>query len=194
MTTSLEATVAMLARQVVMLERQVSALMLRRGAPFALARTTLAVNDTGPVQTVQAQLDALSTRDNIPVLYGFGVTGSPPMGTDLHLAFLDGDRAKSLAIAGGRFRRVECPGRRMARLHCDPRSLGRGQDDRSVSHAKVAVCDTSRAFFRSADPTELALRPNIEIGVLLSAPASAASIRDRIQPLTHSGVLFQAAL
>lgn len=101
MSTSLEATVAMLARQVVMLERQVSALMLRRGAPFALARTTLAVNDTGPVQTVQAQLDALSTRDNIPLLYGFGVTGSPPIGTDLHLAFLDGDRAKSLAIAGG---------------------------------------------------------------------------------------------
>ena len=101
MSMSLEATVAMLARQVVMLERQVSALMLRRGAPFALARTTLAVNDTGPVQTVQAQLDALSTRDNIPLLYGFGVTGSPPIGTDLHLAFLDGDRAKSLAIAGG---------------------------------------------------------------------------------------------
>ena len=100
MSTSLEATVAMLARQVVMLERQVSALMLRRGAPFALARTTLAVNDTGPVQTVQAQLDALSTRDYIPLLYGFGVTGSPPIGTDLHLAFLDGDRAKSLAIAG----------------------------------------------------------------------------------------------
>ena len=101
MSTSLEATVAMLARQVVMLERQVSALMLRRGAPFALARTTLAVNDTGPVQTVQAQLDALSTRDNIPLLYGFGVTGSPPIGTDLHLAFLDGDRSKSVAIAGG---------------------------------------------------------------------------------------------
>ena len=101
MSTSLEATVAMLARQVVMLERQVSALMLRRGAPFALARTTLAVNDAGPVQTVQAQLDALSRRDNIPLLYGFGVTGSPPIGTDLHLAFLDGDRAKSLAIAGG---------------------------------------------------------------------------------------------
>ena len=95
MSTILEATVAMLARQVVMLERQVSALMLRRGAPFALARTTLTVNDTGPVQTVQAQLDALSMRDNIPLLYGFGVTGSPPIGADLHLAFLDGDRAKS---------------------------------------------------------------------------------------------------
>ncbi len=27
--------------------------------------------------------------------------GSPPIGTDLHLAFLDGDRAKSLVIAGG---------------------------------------------------------------------------------------------
>jgi phage gp45-like len=101
MTASLEAMVTMLSQRVVMLERQVTTLSLRRGTPFALARSSLAVNDTGPVQTVQAQLDALSTRDNIPLLYCFGITGSPPIGTDLHLAFLDGDRAKALGIAGG---------------------------------------------------------------------------------------------
>lgn len=101
MSTSLEAMVAMLAHKVATLERQIGAQLVRRPAPFALARSTLAVNDTGPVQTVQAQLDALSLRDNIPVLYSYGVTGSPPISADLHVAYLDGDRAKAIAIAGG---------------------------------------------------------------------------------------------
>ena len=92
---------AMLEARVAMLERQIDALMRRRGSPFALARTTLAVNDTGSVQTVQAQLDALSTRDGIPLLYAYGVTGSPPVAADLHVAFLDGDRSKAVAIASG---------------------------------------------------------------------------------------------
>ncbi len=39
------------------------------------------------MQKVQAQLDALATRDGIPVLYGYGVTGSPPSAADLHVAF-----------------------------------------------------------------------------------------------------------
>ena len=94
MTTHLEARIAML-------ERQVTALMRRRGTPFALARSTLAADDTGPVQKVQAQLDALSVRDGMPVLYGFGVTGVPPEGTDLHVAFLDNDRSKAVVVAGG---------------------------------------------------------------------------------------------
>jgi phage gp45-like len=53
------------------------------------------------VQTVQARLDALSIRDKIPLLYGFGMTGAPPIGADLHIAFLDGDRSKAVAIASG---------------------------------------------------------------------------------------------
>ena len=51
------------------------------------------------MQTVQAQLDALSTRDNIPVLYHYGFFGAPPVGADLHVAFLDGDRSKAVVIA-----------------------------------------------------------------------------------------------
>ncbi len=101
MSTSLESVVAMLAARVASLERQVSAQSLRQGAPFALARTTLSVNDTGAVQTVQAQLDALSTRDGMPLFYNFGHTGSPPIGTDLHVSYLDGDPSKSIATAGG---------------------------------------------------------------------------------------------
>src|SRR4051794_25255534 len=69
---------AALEARVAMLERQLASLLRRHGAPFALARSTLPVVDTGAVQTVQAQLDALSVREGIPVLYGYGVTGSPP--------------------------------------------------------------------------------------------------------------------
>jgi phage gp45-like len=100
MSTSLEAIVAMLAAKVAALERDAATQSLPRAAPFALGRTTLAVNDTGPVQTVQARLNALSVRDGIPVLYGFGFTGSPPIGTDVHVAFLNGNPSKSLVIAG----------------------------------------------------------------------------------------------
>lgn len=92
---------ARLEARVAMLERQLAAMMQRRGTPFALARSTLAVNDTGPVQTVQLQLDAPSVRDNVPMLYGYGVTGSPPISADFHVAFLDGARAKAVAIANG---------------------------------------------------------------------------------------------
>jgi phage gp45-like len=89
----------MLAQKVAALERQIDALSRRRGSPFALARSTLNVNDTGAVQTVQAQLDALSVRDNIPLLYHYGFFSAPPIGADLHVAFLDGDRSKAVVIA-----------------------------------------------------------------------------------------------
>ena len=99
MSAMLEARIVMLERQLVSQGRQIPALSQRRGAPFALARSTMNVNDSGPVQTVQAQLDALSTRDNIPVLYHYGFFGAPPVGADLHVAFLDGDRSKAVVIA-----------------------------------------------------------------------------------------------
>lgn len=85
--------------RVAQLERQIAALMQRRGAPFALARSTMNANDSGPVQTVQAQLDALSRRDAVPVLYHYGFFASPPAGADLHVAFLDNDRSKAVVIA-----------------------------------------------------------------------------------------------
>jgi phage gp45-like len=91
----------MLEARVFALERQIDALMRRRGSPFALARTTTNASDGGPVQTVQARLNALSVRDKIPLLYGFGMTASPPIGADLHVAFLDGDPSKAVAIASG---------------------------------------------------------------------------------------------
>jgi phage gp45-like len=92
---------AILEARVATLERQIDTLLRRQGSPFAFARSTMSVNDTGAVQTVQAQLDALSIRDNIPLLYGYGVTGSPPVSADLHIAFLDGDRSKAVIVASG---------------------------------------------------------------------------------------------
>ena len=91
----------MLEARVFALERQIDALLRRRGSPFALGRTTMNVNDGGAVQTVQARLNALSVRDKVPLLYGYGMTGSPPIGADLHVAFLDGDPSKAVAIASG---------------------------------------------------------------------------------------------
>ena len=85
--------------RVLMLERQLAALSQRRQMPFALARSTMDVNDTGVVQTVQARLDALSVADAIPILYHHGFFSAPPVGADLHVAFLDLDRAKGIVVA-----------------------------------------------------------------------------------------------
>jgi phage gp45-like len=87
--------------RVLWLEREVARLSRRIGSPFALARTTNAPDDSGAVQTVQAQLDPLSTRDGIPVMYHYGFGSVPPIGTDLHIAYLDGDRSKGIVIASG---------------------------------------------------------------------------------------------
>ena len=99
MSGALEARIVMLERRLAAQGRQIAELSERRGRPFALARSTMDVNDSGTVQTVQAQIDSLSTRDNIPVLYHYGFFAAPPVGADLHIAFLDGDRSKAVVIA-----------------------------------------------------------------------------------------------
>jgi phage gp45-like len=83
------------------LERRVAALERRKAAPFGLARTTLAPDDSGSVQTVQARMDAFSVSDAIPILFHYGYGSVPPIGTDLHLAYIDGDRSKAVAMATG---------------------------------------------------------------------------------------------
>jgi phage gp45-like len=81
------------------LERRVAELTRLVGTPPTLAKSTLPVNDLGNVQQIQAQLDALSWRDGIDVLYNYGFTGSPPIGADLHLAFIGGSRSKPVVVA-----------------------------------------------------------------------------------------------
>lgn len=83
------------------LERRVRQLERRKSSPFGVARSTNAPVDTGSVQTIQAQLDALTTVDAIPILYHHGFFSNPPVGSDLHLCFLDGDRSKAVIVASG---------------------------------------------------------------------------------------------
>ncbi|HEY8685979.1 MAG TPA: phage baseplate assembly protein [Chloroflexota bacterium] len=92
---------ANLEARIALLEREVARLSRGSRPPFAAARSTLAPVDSGVVQTVQAQLDAFSNRDGIPVLYNFGFFANPPVGADMHVAFLDGDRSQAVVIATG---------------------------------------------------------------------------------------------
>ena len=91
---------AALEQRILYLERRIERLERRRGGvPQAFGRSLMAADDSGPVQTVQTQLDALTWADGIPVLYHYGYFASPPIGTDFHLSFLDGDRSKAVIVA-----------------------------------------------------------------------------------------------
>ena len=81
------------------LERMVDRLQRRIGVHFAPGRLTLGVDDTGVIQLAQVQLDALSLRHDVPVLYNYGFTSNPPLQADMHVCFMDGDRTKAAVIA-----------------------------------------------------------------------------------------------
>jgi phage gp45-like len=85
-----------LEQRIAALERQVDRLARRDGTPHALGRTTMAADDSGPVQTVQVRFDALSIGDDVPIMYHHGFFSSPPIGTDMHVTFLNGDRSKAV--------------------------------------------------------------------------------------------------
>ncbi len=86
-------------RRVATLEQAIDRLMRRKGTPFALAKSTVPAVDTGVVQTMQAQLDSLTVGDNIPSLGLYGFTSSPPVGADLHICYLNGDRSQAVVVA-----------------------------------------------------------------------------------------------
>lgn len=83
------------------LERRLERLERRTGSPFALSKLTMPADDSGVVQMMQVQLDPLSTRDGVPVLYHHGFFSSPPPGADLHVSFIDGNRSKAVIVATG---------------------------------------------------------------------------------------------
>ena len=85
--------------EIAALRRQVADMQRNLATQGAVARSTLAPTDSGAVQKVQLQLDALSVRDDVPILYNFGFSGMPPIGTDFHVSYLDGNRSKAVAIA-----------------------------------------------------------------------------------------------
>lgn len=55
-------------------------------------------NDSGTVQEVQYQT-ALEVRDNTPRMAEFGFSSGLPVGTDVVLAFLGGDRSSAVIVA-----------------------------------------------------------------------------------------------
>ncbi len=88
-----------LERRVAMLERLVERLTRRNGTPHTLGRTLMDANDSGAVQTIQTRFDALTIGDNVPVLYHHGFFSVPPIGADVHVSFLNGDRSKAVIVA-----------------------------------------------------------------------------------------------
>jgi phage gp45-like len=87
--------------RVAMLERMVSRLMRTKGTSVSFGRSTTPPIDTGRVQTVQAQMDALSLRDNIPVLFHYGYSAAMPVDGDKIIAYLNDDRSSGVVIATG---------------------------------------------------------------------------------------------
>lgn len=71
-----------------------------RRIQFTIGRGRVtAINDSGSVQEVQAQLNGFETRDGTPRLAEFGFTSNPPAGSDVVFVFLGGNRTSGIAIA-----------------------------------------------------------------------------------------------
>lgn len=60
-------------------------------------RITLA-DDSGSVQTVQAQISASEVYDNTPRVAEYGFTSLPPSGSDAVLVFIGGDRSNGVVV------------------------------------------------------------------------------------------------
>ena len=83
------------------LERQIEALQRQLRVPVGFSRSTAAPNDAGAVQTIQGQMDALSSRDAMPVLFHYGVSSAMPVGGDKVIAYVTGDRSSGVVVATG---------------------------------------------------------------------------------------------
>jgi phage gp45-like len=88
------AYIAALHRRIERLERLV-------GQAIGIGKSTAAAIDTGTVQTMQGQIDALSYRDNMPVMGLWGFSSSLPIGGDKMLVYPRGDRSQAVIIGTG---------------------------------------------------------------------------------------------
>lgn len=61
--------------------------------------TITAVDDTGPVLRAQVTIGYLETVDDVPVLQQFGFASVPPLGSDVALVFIGGDRSNGAGVA-----------------------------------------------------------------------------------------------
>lgn len=63
-----------------------------------LGTTSAAPVDTGPVQTVQVKLNAMTTRDAMPVVQHFGFSAVLPLGSDVVVLNVSGDASNGTII------------------------------------------------------------------------------------------------
>ena len=68
---------------------------------FGFGVTTAPANDSGPVQTVQMSLFGIETHDNAPVLYHYGFSSNPPVGSNVAVSFVAGERTNGVVLATG---------------------------------------------------------------------------------------------
>ncbi|WP_244136972.1 phage baseplate assembly protein V [Burkholderia pyrrocinia] len=55
-------------------------------------------NDSGAVQKLQVKVNSLETIDNLAHLMHFGFTSGPPIGTDVAIVFIGGDRSNGVVV------------------------------------------------------------------------------------------------
>lgn len=65
---------------------------------FQAARTTAQPVDTGSVQTVQLRTQESMLRDGVPVIYHYGYTTNPPVGSDAVILNIAGDSTNGVVI------------------------------------------------------------------------------------------------
>ena len=82
-----------------------------------------------------------------------------------------------------RFRKQEWPGRRLPKVYFDPRALAPWREGRAMLHAKCVAVDDRQVLVTSANMTVAAQSRNIELGLLVRAPAIASAIRRHFEQL-----------
>jgi phosphatidylserine/phosphatidylglycerophosphate/cardiolipin synthase-like enzyme len=98
---------------------------------------------------------------------------------------------ESILSFARRFREREWPGKRPPVVFYDPRALRADFKERAVLHAKCIVVDRRHALVTSANFTPNAQLKNIELGVLLDAPALAVQIIGQFEGLVREGKLLR---
>ena len=88
----------------------------------------------------------------------------------------------------------EWPGTRLPRVYYDPRSLAPPGKTASALHAKCVVADGREALVTSANFTEAAQARNMELGLLVAAPAVAGRIEEHFHSLIRDGHLERLPL
>ena len=91
------------------------------------------------------------------------------------------------------FREKHWPWPALPSLYYDPRSLEKG-DARASLHAKCVIVDRERALVTSANFTDAAQRRNVEAGVDIRHPPTAARLADYFVGLCRAGLFARCPI